>query len=429
MLKKTLHNNLIILIIMIYNLSLAQNYPNFQILSNNNPYPESIFLYTMSGEDRYMAILDSNLNVVWSVHSNYMGLDFKVNQNQLTYFHRPERSWISLNRYMVELDTFKCEGPYITDYHDFQILDNGNYILQAYDSMFVNMSEIIEQGQAVSLITGILIIQEFNSEDELLFEWNAWENLDIADYTNLNLESDNIEFMHGNSIEIDFDENLLISNRTSNEILKVNRQSGDIMWHMGGPLNQFTFINDPMNGFKMQHDVRRLDNGNISLFDNGVTHEPPISRAVEYIINENNKTAELIWEYTHPDNILGLAMGSVQRLTNGNTLINWGTINDRGALITEVNYEKDIVLEIQYPYTHRNYKVRKSDWEFLINQVEGDANIDNKIDIFDINYFIDYFYFSENPILTMYHMFRFDVNKDGYINTDDFDYLIDTMLY
>jgi len=211
--------------------------------------------------------------------------------------------------------------------------------------------------------------------------------------------------------------------------LKVNRQNGDIMWHMGGPLNQFTFINDPMNGFKMQHDVRRLDNGNISLFDNGVTHEPPISRAVEYIINENNKTAELIWEYTHPDNILGLAMGSVQRLTNGNTLINWGTINDRGALITEVNYEKDIVLEIQYPYTHRNYKVRKSDWEFLINQVEGDANIDNKIDIFDINYFIDYFYFSENPMLTMYHMFRFDVNKDGYINTDDFDYLIDTTLY
>ena len=429
MLKKTLHNNLIILIIMIYNLSLAQNYPNFQILSNNNPYPESIFLYTMSGEDRYMAILDSNLNIVWSVHSNYMGLDFKVNQNQLTYFHRPERSWISLNRYMVELDTFKCEGPYITDYHDFQILDNGNYILQAYDSMFVNMSEIIEEGQAVSLITGILIIQEFNSEDELLFEWNAWENLNIGDYTNLNLESDNIEFMHGNSIEIDYDENLLISNRTSNEILKVNRQNGDIMWHMGGPLNQFTFINDPMNGFKMQHDVRRLDNGNISLFDNGVTHEPPISRAVEYIINENNKTAELIWEYTHPDNILGLAMGSVQRLTNGNTLINWGTINDRGALITEVNYEKDIVLEIQYPYTHRNYKVRKSDWEFLINQVEGDANIDNKIDIFDINYFIDYFYFSENPMLTMYHMFRFDVNKDGYINTDDFDYLIDTTLY
>ena len=428
MLKKTLHSNLIILIIMIYNLSLAQNYPNFQILSNNNPYPESIFLYTMSGEDRYMAILDSNLNVVWSVHSNYMGLDFKVNQNQLTYFHRPERSWISLNRYMVELDTFKCEGPYITDYHDFQILDNGNYILQAYDSMFVNMSEIIEQGQAVSLITGILIIQEFNSEDELLFEWNAWENLNIGDYTNLNLESDNIEFMHGNSIEIDYDENLLISNRTSNEILKVNRQNGDIMWHMGGPLNQFTFINDPMNGFKMQHDVRRLDNGNISLFDNGVTHEPPVSRAVEYFINENNKTAELIWEYTHPDNILGLAMGSVQRLTNGNTLINWGTINDRGALITEVNYEKDIVLEIQYPYTHRNYKVRKSDWGFLINQVEGDANIDNKVDIFDINYFIDYFYFSENPILTMYHMFRFDVNKDGYINTDDFDYLIDTTL-
>ena len=77
-----------------------------------------------------------------------------------------------------------------------------------------------------------------------------------------------------------------------------------------------------------------------------------------------------------------------------------------------MNYEKDIVLEIQYPNPHRNYKVRKNDWEFFINQIEGDANIDNKIDIFDINHFIDYLYFSDNPILTMYHMFRFDVNKD-----------------
>ncbi|MFL2983350.1 MAG: arylsulfotransferase family protein [Candidatus Neomarinimicrobiota bacterium] len=409
-------------------LSYSQNYPDFQILSNNDPYPEPLFLYTMSGEERFMAIIDSNLNVKWSVNSNYMGLDFKVNQNWLTYFHRPERSWITLNRYMVELDTFKCEGPYITDYHDLQILNNGNYILQAYDSMFVNMSEIVEQGQVVSLITGILILQEFNTANELLFEWNAWENLNIAEYTNLNLESDNIEFMHGNSIDIDHDENLLISNRASNEILKINRQDGSIIWHMGGPLNEFNFINDPMNGFKMQHDVRRLDNGNISLFDNGVTHTPPISRVVEYEIDENEKIANLIWEYTHPDNILGLAMGSVQRLPNGNTLINWGTINDRGALITEVNYEKDIVLEIQYPDQHRNYKVRKNNWGFVINQMEGDADIDNKIDIFDINYLINYFYLVDNHVLTMYQMFRFDINKDGDINMDDLDYLINSIL-
>ena len=98
----------------------------------------------------------------------------------------------------------------------------------------------------------------------------------------------------------------------------------------------------------MQHDVRRLENGNIILFDNGVTHDPPISRVLEYELDENEKNANLVWEYIHPDSLLGLAMGSVQRLPNGNTLINWGTISDNGAIITEVTYEGIIVLEIRY---------------------------------------------------------------------------------
>ena len=109
-----------------------------------------------------MAIIDSNLNVQWNVNSSYMGLDFKVNQELLTYFHRPERSWILLNSHMVEMDTLKCEGSYITDYHDLQIMDNGNYILQAYDSIFVDMSSIVDGGQSVAWVTGILIIQEFD---------------------------------------------------------------------------------------------------------------------------------------------------------------------------------------------------------------------------------------------------------------------------
>ena len=94
--------------------------------------------------------------------------------------------------------------------------------------------------------------------------------------------------------------------------------------HMGGPLNEFTFIDDPLHGFNKQHDVRRIENGNITLFDNGTQHEPMLSRAVEYEIDELNKTATLIWAYNHPDNIVAVSMGSVQRLPNQNTLINWG---------------------------------------------------------------------------------------------------------
>lgn len=406
----------------------SQNYPDFDIVSISDPYPESLFIYTMSEEDRFMAIIDSNLNIQWNVNSSYMGLDFKVNQNLLSYFNRLEKSWILLNSHMTEIDTLQCEDPYITDYHDIQILDNGNYMLQAYDSIFVDMSTIVEGGQTVVWIKGVLIIQEFNLNHDILFEWNAWENLNIANYTNLNLTSDNIDWIHSNSIEIDYDGHILISNRTSNEILKINRQNGDVIWHLGGPLNDFTFINDPKNGFRMQHDVRRLDNGNISLFDNGVTHDPPISRVLEYNLNEDENTAELVWEYIHPDSILGIAMGSVQRLPNGNTLINWGVLSPQGALITEVDYNKNIVLEIQYPDQNMVYKVRKHDWEFEVNLLVGDTNLDNIIDILDINFIVDYFNdsFSHH---NMYHLYRYDMNRDGVIDINDIQFLIDIILY
>ena len=50
---------------------------------------------------------------------------------------------------------------------------------------------------------------------------------------------------------------------------------------MGGRNNQFTFPNDPIP-LSYQHDVRRLPNGHITIFDNGNYRVPPFSRAVEY---------------------------------------------------------------------------------------------------------------------------------------------------
>ena len=417
-----------VLSVIFFGFLFSQNYPNYEIIEINDPYPSPLFLYIMSEENRFMSILDSEAGLQWHVHSNNMGLDFKVNQNYLSYFHRIDRSWILLDTLMVEKDTLWCEDPYEADYHDIQILDNGNYIIQAYDSRFIDMSSLVEGGQTVTWVTGILILQEFNSDHELIFQWDAWEHLDIVDYTNLNLTVDHITWMHGNSIEVDNDGHLLISNRASSEILKINKQNSEVMWHFGGPLNEFNIINDSNQGFKMQHDVRRLENGNILLFDNGVTHDPPISRVLEYELDENEKNANLVWEYIHPDSLVGLAMGSAQRLPNGNTLINWGTIIDHGAIITEVSYEGIIVFEIRYPTQYKVYKARKNNWSFSVNTLNGDTNFDEIIDIMDLNHIIDYFY-QEDTTLNLYQLFRYDVDKNGSINNSDIESLLDLLLY
>ena len=61
----------------------------------------------------------------------------------------------------------------------------------------------------------------------------------------------------------------------------------------------------------------------IILFDNGNLHTPPVSRAVEYAVDPVAKTATLVWQFRDTPDKYAYYMGNVQRLTNGNTHINW----------------------------------------------------------------------------------------------------------
>ena len=397
------------------------NYLDFEIIVNNDPYQANMFIYTTGSQPRYMAIIDSLINPSWFINSGPLGLDFKVNQNKLSYFNKNNKSWIILNEYMNEIDTLECVNGYDADYHDIQLLANGGYLLQAYDSIYVDMSQIDPGGNNDAMVI-ILIIQEFDSNKNLIFEWNAWEHLNIADYQNLNLTSNRIVWMHGNSIHVDFDSNILVSNRRSSEVIKIDRTNGDVIWIFGGPNNEFSITNDPYNGFSRQHDVRRIENGNILLFDNGNDHDPPISRAVEYEIDESEMTANLVWEFSHPEGYVGLAMGSVQRLPNNNTLINWGRLNTQGTVVTEVDYDKNIVFEIQYPYPFYCYKVRKHHWQFETNLICGDTNLDNQVNILDINYIAD-FAAQDTSELDVYHLYRYDINRDRSIDNIDINLL------
>ena len=132
-------------------------------------------------------------------------------------------------------------------------------------------------------------------------------------------------------------------------------------------------------------------------------------------------------EYIHPESYLAAAMGSIQRLPNGNTLINWGTLNGIGAVITEVDYEKNIVLEIIYPYIYHSYKVRKSNWDFDINLLIGDANLDNAINILDIIYLLNsiLYSFSEPSVFDLY---KIDIDKNGSIDVTDIIQLVNIIL-
>ena len=107
-------------------------------------------------------------------------------------------------------------------------------------------------------------------------------------------------------------------------IVKLNYQTGARIWQIGGRQSQYTIQKDPLGFFSGQHSVRVLDNGNILLYDNGLRHTPPHTRAVEYAIDTTKKTATMVWEYEPNPVIFTDAVGSVQRLKSGNTLVGFG---------------------------------------------------------------------------------------------------------
>jgi len=86
-------------------------------------------------------------------------------------------------------------------------------------------------------------------------------------------------------------------------------------------------------------------------------------------------TAEKVWEFVHPDSLYGSSTGSIQRLPNGNTLINWGnlTISNLGAIFTEVDSTNQIVFQLECIPGENTYRVHKFDW-FFDSSIVGCAN-------------------------------------------------------
>ena len=113
-------------------------------------------------------------------------------------------------------------------------------------------------------------------------------------------------------------------------------------------------------------------------------------------------------------------MGSVQRLPNNNTLINWGRLVEEIGVITEVDPNNNIVLDLKYTDPVYFYRVTKQEWQFETNLILGDTNLDGQVDIIDLNIIADHL-IEEEPNLSIYHLYRFDVNRDRIIDAADID--------
>ncbi|MDQ3317753.1 MAG: arylsulfotransferase family protein, partial [Actinomycetota bacterium] len=171
---------------------------------------------------------------------------------------------------------------------------------------------------------------------------------------------------HINSIEVDDDDNLLVSARRTSAVYKLDRESGEVIWRLGGEKSDFTMGQDAQ--FAYQHDVRRRSDGALTLFDNRGERMDEPSRGVALELDEDAMTATLLREYIHPTETFAIFQGNVQTLPNGNAFVGWGS----APYLTEHDADGKLLFDARFPPEVESYRAFRFPWT---GRPQGDPDL------------------------------------------------------
>ncbi len=320
-------------------------------------------------------------------YTNTRPFDFKVHPNGMMSYAPSAGAagytFLFLDSTFQLVDTITC-GSLKTDEHEMIITPDNHYhfICTDYairDASGLLMADTVTYGSPNCSVKSNSIV-ELDENKNQVFSWFALDNIPIEDtqsdfYTNY----PSLDQVHSNSINFDLDSNYVISNRNLSEVTKINRQTGDIMWRLGGKANQFQLIGDTVF-FNGQHDARIAPNGHLYVFDNARFGTQQIARYLEYDLDTVAMTATLVREIQHPTGLNTAIMGNSQLMDNDGVILTWGGFFDDTypANVSEYDAFDDIVMEIDFPLHWVSYRVHKQDPPFSIEQPLVDCDPEDR---------------------------------------------------
>jgi len=261
-------------------------------------------------------------------------------------------------------------------HHEFTQLPNGNYmgVVETsqigpipFDGCYCSWTPLFQAiGYQADGITpefnwvGDRIVEWDAQSGEEVWSWSVFDNYNMGDYDAIGgtwieaYSAQRYDWTHVNAFVFNESENAIyISSRHLSRITKISYPDGNIVWNMGIEHGSGDIDFGEDLHFSFQHSLQILPNGNITTLDNGnlsqflLGTEYPTTRAIEIEI-VNNADAQIIWEYTLPQDLFGFASGNVQKLENENYLL---TTVGSGGTTLEINQQNEIVWEGKYNLT------------------------------------------------------------------------------
>ncbi|PYP65463.1 MAG: hypothetical protein DMD26_10935 [Gemmatimonadetes bacterium] len=302
--------------------SLPSDLPRF---AAGGPDPSPGYVVFAAG--RYGLVIDNAGRVVWYRRfPNGAGLNFMA-QPTGRYVVRPPTPEVGDIEPWLELDplgnvtrTLTCAGGLQPRPHDLILQPDGSYWVLCDETRTMDLTAV--GGVAGARVTGT-VVQHVAGSGALLFQWSPFEHFEITDLEAAERTGADVNWTHGNALDLDADGNVIVSFRSLNELTKIDVRTGSVMWRMGGRRNQFTFLDTSAPAFSRQHGARAYAPHGILLLDN--VGDPTESWAERYVLDEATRTARLTRSYGSTPAAITQIGGSTQDLPDGHTLVSFGT--------------------------------------------------------------------------------------------------------
>ncbi len=342
--------------------------------SSRGTAPGDIFLAPQFGpmQDGPM-IVDSRGQLVWfqPLSGATSASDFQVQSYQgrpvLTWWQGFVTAGVGMGQDVIydssyqPVATVKAGNGLSSDLHDFQITPRGTALITAEYPVKWNSSAVRGASRTETVFDSV--VQEIDIPTGLvLFQWDSLDHVPVTDtyIAPPTGARSPFDYFHLNSIQQDFDGNLLVSGRNTWAAYKVDHGTSNVIWRLGGKHSSFRLARGTYWAF--QHDVRARASNDmfITLFDNSAG--PPTihgqSRGVKLFVDLKHMAARQVASHIHGPSLSAANEGDFQQLPNRNDFLGWGNT----GWFNEYNSRGQLLFDGHFVDANSNYRAFRFTW-------------------------------------------------------------------
>jgi len=243
-----------------------------------------------------------------------------------------------------------------SDLHEFQLTSENTALVTAYTPVYWTVGK----NRRIVLDS---VVQEIDVPTGLvLFQWDSLDHVPFSSsYDGVpHSRFHPYDYFHVNSIQQDTDGNLIVSSRDTFAAYKIDHNTGQVMWILGGKRSSFKMGRGAR--FAFQHDVRvhGNDDNTVTLFDDG--GGPPRvhrwARGLTLALNFRSMRATVIGQDEHSPPLASNFEGNDQVLPGGDHFVGWGQL----PYFTEFNSRGRIVFDGHFVDANASYRAYKFSW-------------------------------------------------------------------